>query len=244
MYGTTQRICTVRLRLIITLNRFQCVVAVTITNFQPPLICAFADLDGLARFVREFATRTLLPKLEDRVAKLNAGITATRRGLRNRITRLWKGAGDEAQSDKWVCLCVGEGRLAAYTTHSCCTRYIATPPCTTSMKCYCIWSTATQPHTPCRPHVCGALLRASSAAPYMLHLNLHLHAAIRCTTSRPPAGHTCGTQSRASCVSWRTLPSCCTRTTSLLRRECVRQAASALTALLCHATRLPPAASL
>lgn len=58
------------------------------------------DLDALAVFVKEVALRTLLPRLEERLAKLNAGITATRRGLRNRITRLWKGTADEGAADK------------------------------------------------------------------------------------------------------------------------------------------------
>ena len=58
------------------------------------------DLDCIANVIREFAVRTLLPKLEERISKLNAGITATRRGLRNRITRLWKGVADDQVNHK------------------------------------------------------------------------------------------------------------------------------------------------
>lgn len=51
-------------------------------------------------FVREFLCRTLLPKLEDRIARLNASITAARRGLRNRLNRFWKGAAEDRQTDR------------------------------------------------------------------------------------------------------------------------------------------------
>ncbi len=51
-------------------------------------------------FVREFVSRTLLPRLEDRIARLNAAITATRRGLRNRLNRFWKGAAEDRQNDR------------------------------------------------------------------------------------------------------------------------------------------------
>ncbi len=44
--------------------------------------------------------RTLLPRLEERLGRLNASTTAARRGLRNRLTRLWRGAADDAVVDK------------------------------------------------------------------------------------------------------------------------------------------------
>ncbi|KAG2449122.1 hypothetical protein HYH02_005870 [Chlamydomonas schloesseri] len=58
------------------------------------------DLDSIGGFVREFMCRTLLPKLEDRIARLNASITAARRGLRNRLNRFWKGAAEDRQTDR------------------------------------------------------------------------------------------------------------------------------------------------
>ncbi|PNW88325.1 hypothetical protein CHLRE_01g024400v5 [Chlamydomonas reinhardtii] len=58
------------------------------------------DLDSVGGFVREFLCRTLLPKLEDRIARLNASITAARRGLRNRLNRFWKGAAEDRQTDR------------------------------------------------------------------------------------------------------------------------------------------------
>lgn len=55
----------------------------------------------MTRAHREFAFGTLLPGVEARISRLNAAVTASRRGLRNRITRLWKGAGgEEGASDK------------------------------------------------------------------------------------------------------------------------------------------------
>ncbi len=60
------------------------------------------DLDCVGAFVRDFVSRTLLPKLEERVARLNASITATRRGLRNRLNRFWKGAAEDRQTDRCV----------------------------------------------------------------------------------------------------------------------------------------------
>ncbi len=44
----------------------------------------------------------MLPKLETRLNRINAGITTARRGLRHRITRLWKGPADDTIVDKWV----------------------------------------------------------------------------------------------------------------------------------------------
>lgn len=80
-----------------------------------------SDLDSVATALREFASRTLLPKLEERCAKLNAGITATRRGLRNRITRLWKGgATDEAASDKCVGVSLVPRLLSCYCFFAAC----------------------------------------------------------------------------------------------------------------------------
>jgi hypothetical protein len=38
------------------------------------------DLDAVAALVQEFATRTLLPRLEERITRLNACISATRKG--------------------------------------------------------------------------------------------------------------------------------------------------------------------
>ncbi|KAG2489318.1 hypothetical protein HYH03_012150 [Edaphochlamys debaryana] len=58
------------------------------------------DLEGVAGFVRDFAGRTLLPKLEERISRLNAAITATRRGLRNRLNRFWKGSAEDRQTDR------------------------------------------------------------------------------------------------------------------------------------------------
>ncbi|GIL73935.1 hypothetical protein Vretimale_5119 [Volvox reticuliferus] len=58
------------------------------------------DLDSVGSFVREFVSRTLLPKLEERIARLNASITATRRGLRNRLNRFWKGNAEDRQTDR------------------------------------------------------------------------------------------------------------------------------------------------
>ncbi|KAJ9512929.1 hypothetical protein QJQ45_029048, partial [Haematococcus lacustris] len=64
-------------------------------------LLAGRDLEAVASALRVLA-RMLLPRLEDRLARLNAGITATRRGLRNRLTRFWKGAAEETSTDKWV----------------------------------------------------------------------------------------------------------------------------------------------
>ena len=58
-----------------------------------------ADHNAIDNFLRDFVSRTLLPKLEERIAHLNLSITATRRGLRNRINRLWKTSGQEGAID-------------------------------------------------------------------------------------------------------------------------------------------------
>lgn len=58
-----------------------------------------ADLQAVAQLLREFAERALLPKLEERMNRLNISISATRKGIRNRLTRLWKtGAGTDGPS--------------------------------------------------------------------------------------------------------------------------------------------------
>ena len=59
-----------------------------------------SDLEAVSALVRKLAVQTLLPKLEERIGRLNAGITTARRGLRNRITRLWKGAADDTVVDR------------------------------------------------------------------------------------------------------------------------------------------------
>ena len=48
------------------------------------------DLSSVASTLRAFVLRVLLPSLQARVARLDANVTATRRGLRNRLTRFWK----------------------------------------------------------------------------------------------------------------------------------------------------------
>ena len=58
------------------------------------------DLEGVAALVRKFALQSLLPRLEERIGRLNAGITMARRGLKNVITRLWKGAADDTINDR------------------------------------------------------------------------------------------------------------------------------------------------
>ncbi|KAI8476140.1 MAG: ER-golgi trafficking TRAPP I complex 85 kDa subunit-domain-containing protein [Monoraphidium minutum] len=49
-----------------------------------------ADLAAAGQLLRDFTQGCLLPKLEERVSRLNLSVTATRKGLRNRLTRLWK----------------------------------------------------------------------------------------------------------------------------------------------------------
>ncbi|GLC57223.1 hypothetical protein PLESTB_001201000 [Pleodorina starrii] len=58
------------------------------------------DLDSVGSLVRDVVSRTLLPRLEERIARLNASITATRRGLRNRLNRFWKGTAEDRQTDR------------------------------------------------------------------------------------------------------------------------------------------------
>jgi hypothetical protein len=45
--------------------------------------------------LREFAERSLLPRVEERMARLNLAVSTARKGLKNRLTRLWKGAAAE-----------------------------------------------------------------------------------------------------------------------------------------------------
>jgi hypothetical protein len=45
--------------------------------------------------LREFTERSLLPKVEERMARLNLAVSTARKGLKNRLTRLWKGAAAE-----------------------------------------------------------------------------------------------------------------------------------------------------
>ena len=59
-----------------------------------------ADLSAVSAFLHRFASQTLLPRIEERANRLNAGITGARRGLKNRITRLWKVAADDVIVDK------------------------------------------------------------------------------------------------------------------------------------------------
>ena len=74
------------------------------TPLPPPLGLGSAlsapDLDAAAAFLLRFAVQTLLPRLEERANRLNAGITVARRGLRNRIKSLWKVAADDVIVDR------------------------------------------------------------------------------------------------------------------------------------------------
>lgn len=67
-----------------------------------PFVCMHLvqDLDSIARFIRGFTVQSLLPKLEERLLRLNSTITATRKGLRNRFTRFWKGNTEDTTTDK------------------------------------------------------------------------------------------------------------------------------------------------
>jgi len=48
------------------------------------------DLSNVAAALRVFVLQVLLPGLQARILRLDANVTATRRGLRNRLTRFWK----------------------------------------------------------------------------------------------------------------------------------------------------------
>ncbi|GAX80359.1 hypothetical protein CEUSTIGMA_g7798.t1 [Chlamydomonas eustigma] len=63
-------------------------------------LLSIQDLDAGAAFLRKFALQTLLPRLEERANRLNAGITVARRGIKNRFTRLWKAASEDTINDK------------------------------------------------------------------------------------------------------------------------------------------------
>lgn len=60
----------------------------------------------------QFCTGTLLPRMEERITRLNITIAATRKGLKNRLSRLWKGAAaDGATPQVRVCFLGGGGNL-------------------------------------------------------------------------------------------------------------------------------------
>lgn len=96
-----------------------CLFPVPVSSQYPPLTHhpPRQDLDAVGAFVREFVGRSLLPRLEERMTRLNASITATRRGLRNRLNRLWKGSGDERQADRCAAGQGSRGRSAL--AHAC-----------------------------------------------------------------------------------------------------------------------------
>eukprot|EP00878_Enallax_costatus_P032627 GHUV01035873.1.p1 GENE.GHUV01035873.1~~GHUV01035873.1.p1 ORF type:complete len:107 (+),score=3.59 GHUV01035873.1:367-687(+) len=47
------------------------------------------------QLLKDFCERTLLPKLEERIARLNLIISNARKGFKNKLTRFWKGAATE-----------------------------------------------------------------------------------------------------------------------------------------------------
>jgi hypothetical protein len=49
-----------------------------------------ADLAAAGQLLRDFTQACLLPKLEERISRLNLSVTAMRKGFKNRLTRLWK----------------------------------------------------------------------------------------------------------------------------------------------------------
>jgi len=49
-----------------------------------------ADLAAAGQLLRDFTQGCLLPRLEERVSRLNLSVTAMRKGFKNRLTRLWK----------------------------------------------------------------------------------------------------------------------------------------------------------
>ena len=71
---------------------------------EPPQGLGFClgadDLAAVAQMLMEFCGGTLLPRLEERVTRLNVTIAATRKGLKNRLTRLWKGAAGDAPTQQ------------------------------------------------------------------------------------------------------------------------------------------------
>lgn len=50
------------------------------------------DLKGLSDAMRDFVVRCFLPRVEERIADLNKAVTANRKGITNRLSRLWGGA--------------------------------------------------------------------------------------------------------------------------------------------------------
>ncbi|KAG1664040.1 hypothetical protein FOA52_010459 [Chlamydomonas sp. UWO 241] len=58
------------------------------------------DLDSISATIRRAVGQSVLPMLERRINRLNDGITAARRGLRNRLTRMWKAAADDTVVDR------------------------------------------------------------------------------------------------------------------------------------------------
>eukprot|EP00878_Enallax_costatus_P009894 GHUV01010331.1.p1 GENE.GHUV01010331.1~~GHUV01010331.1.p1 ORF type:complete len:454 (+),score=106.14 GHUV01010331.1:1028-2389(+) len=53
------------------------------------------DMAAAGQLLKDFCERTLLPKLEERIARLNLIISNARKGFKNKLTRFWKGAATE-----------------------------------------------------------------------------------------------------------------------------------------------------
>lgn len=64
------------------------------------------DMAAAGQLLRDFAERTLLPRIEERIARLNLTVSTARKGLKNRLTRLWKGAAAEPGPSQ-VCMLRG-----------------------------------------------------------------------------------------------------------------------------------------
>lgn len=90
------------------------------------------DMAAAGALLREFAERSLLPRVEERMARLNLAVSTARKGLKNRLTRLWKGAAAEPGPSmvraaacllRWVCYCVCciccERHTSSHPTASC-----------------------------------------------------------------------------------------------------------------------------
>eukprot|EP00879_Flechtneria_rotunda_P033011 GHRR01036525.1.p1 GENE.GHRR01036525.1~~GHRR01036525.1.p1 ORF type:complete len:441 (+),score=144.44 GHRR01036525.1:563-1885(+) len=54
------------------------------------------DMAAAGQLLKNFCERTLLPRLEERIARLNLSVSTARKGLKNRLTRLWKGAAGDS----------------------------------------------------------------------------------------------------------------------------------------------------
>lgn len=54
------------------------------------------DMAAAGQLMKDFCERTLLPKLEERIARLNLIISNARKGFKNKLTRFWKGAAAES----------------------------------------------------------------------------------------------------------------------------------------------------